>query len=180
MPMKSMRWRFGLRRRTVRVEFFGSVAAPQIQAAKCLIMEIRPVPGQRWLPMDRPAAHPAQRPWRFMPPGFPSRLRWLLSARESWRSERFGALRSKKQFSRGAPKPGDFAVHRQGGRHFNFHIPPAGSPFAGWLFCENLDHARFFGAFALGLVEYLFTEPEILRGGFDVFVGTNVFQGAFE
>ena len=48
------------------------------------------------------------------------------------------------------------------------------------LFGDYLDGASLGGAFALSFVEDFLSQPEILWGGFYVFVGADVFQGALE
>src|SRR3954469_3934875 len=45
---------------------------------------------------------------------------------------------------------------------------------------HDLGGASLRGAFALVFVQQLFAEPEIFRSGFDVFVGSDVFERPFQ
>jgi hypothetical protein len=50
----------------------------------------------------------------------------------------------------------------------------------GELFLQDLEGAGLRRAFALGFVEDLLAKAQVLGGGFDVFVGADVLEGAFE
>ena len=46
------------------------------------------------------------------------------------------------------------------------------------LFLDELDHARFLGAFPLVLVQDLLAQAQVMGRGLDVFVDVDVFQRA--
>jgi len=51
---------------------------------------------------------------------------------------------------------------------------------SGMLFLNKFDHARLLGTFALGFVQLLLSQAEVLWRGFNEFIHVNIFQRSFE
>ena len=104
-------------------------------------------------------------------------------ARAAWWAEFHRQEQSAAEVKTATPSPlptvkVDFAGRVSGCARRDLRREPARSNLTSIL--NELHHARFLGALALGFVQDFFPQPQIFRRGLHVFVHVNVFQRAFE